>query len=177
MLARDNNKKRQRGQPLEANTSLCEQAPKICSVEARLADNVDADAWAKAFVTASTIASMLVPRTFFLVEATNLWHTARFFWNRVSCLFKFSNPDTCLHHPVQTSIVIGRTRGVIVTVLINKRYMFSLLGRCQKYAINDRCHHQVYVIHKYAISDRFITTIAHSTLSDHVSHHQHKSGQ
>ena len=56
------------------------------------------------------------------------------------------------------------TRGVIVTVLINKRYMFSLLGRCQKYAaINDRCHHQVYVIHKYAISDRFITTIAHST--------------
>ncbi|MAJ38112.1 MAG: hypothetical protein CMC19_09430 [Flavobacteriaceae bacterium] len=121
MLARDNNKKRQRGQPLEANTSLCEQAPKICSVEARLADNVDADAWAKAFVSASTIASMLVPRTFFLVEATNLWHTARFFWNRVSCLFKFSNPDTCLHHPVQTSIVIGRTRGVIVTVLINKR--------------------------------------------------------
>jgi hypothetical protein len=60
MLARDNNKKRQRGQPLEANTSLCEQAPKICSVEARLADNVDADAWAKAFVSASTIASMLV---------------------------------------------------------------------------------------------------------------------
>ena len=77
----------------------------------------------KAFVSASTIASMLVPRTFFLVEATNLWHTARFFWNRVSCLFKFSNPDTCLHHPVQTSIVIGRTRGVIVTVLINKRYI------------------------------------------------------
>ena len=72
---------------------------------------------------------------------------------------------TILHHPVQTSIVIGRTRGVIVTVLINKRYMFSLLGRCQKYAaINDRCHHQVYVIHKY------MRSVIASSLRSHIQH-------
>ena len=178
MLARDNNKNNVNADSHLKQTLLCaSKRRKFARLRHGLLIMLTRMRGQKAFVSASTIASMLVPRTFFLVEATNLWHTARFFWNRVSCLFKFSNPDTCLHHPVQTSIVIGRTRGVIVTVLINKRYMFSLLGRCQKYAINDRCHHQVYVIHKYAISDRFITTIAHSTLSDHVSHHQHKSGQ